>query len=83
MKLCTRGRAPIIKKKNIPLIICSNLSPHEVYSNSDRVLVDALAGRFKVVHAYEMINMHWCKEDDSNDDTAEMYSTDDEMNDDF
>ncbi len=50
MKLPQRHKRCAIKKKNMPLIICSNLPPEEVYHRSDPLIVDALKQRFIIIH---------------------------------
>ena len=80
MTLPRRGTAPIQKSKNMPLIVCSNLSPYETYSKCTPVSLEALLARFIVVYLPGPFNLHFCSEDgsSSNDDTCELMSDNDE-----
>jgi len=44
-----RGKSPYLKKDILPMIICSNLSPNEVYKKSEDVIKDAFSSRFEVI----------------------------------
>jgi len=48
-----RGTNPYLKKDKLPVIICANKYPHEVYHNvKDRTLVEAFASRYQVLDFY-------------------------------
>ena len=75
MSLPRRGTSPILKTRNVPVIICSNLSPYEVYSKCTPVSLDAIIARFKIVYLPGPFNLHFCKDDNSSDeDTAPLMS---------
>jgi hypothetical protein len=74
MHLRRRGTSPIEKTKNLPMVICSNLSPYEVYSKCTPVSLDAIMARFIVVYLPGPFNIHFCKPGDAEDDTAELMS---------
>lgn len=50
MPLPRRGTGNYIKKKNLPVIVCSNLSITECYSKCRSVQIDALQCRFQEVY---------------------------------
>ena len=77
MQLPRRGTSPMLKTRNLPLIICSNLSPYETYSKCTPVSLEALVARFKIVYLPGPFNLHFYSEDASSGcDTAELMSDD-------
>jgi len=84
MKLKRRGRTPYIKKKNLPLIICSNQSISEVYASQPSRVLDAMRARFLEVEIPEGEKlMVLTKFDTSDEDTCEMYFSEEEFESDF
>ena len=79
VKLKRRGRAPYIKKKNLPLIICSNKSLDEVYATQAPRVLDAIKERFKVVEIPEGSTLKIETEFESSDeDTLPLFFSDEE-----
>jgi hypothetical protein len=79
MPLPRRGITPIIKKKNLPLIVCSNMSPYEVYSKCGPLSLEALVSRFLIVYLPHPIELKFYDDEVSSDeDTAPLMSDDDE-----
>lgn len=76
MKLNRRGMAPFIKRKNIPVIICSNLSPSSVYSKLDGTRLEALEDRFLIVNVFSRIDIRFGDElySSEEDDTTQVMS---------
>lgn len=70
-----RGIEPYVKKKNLPIIICSNYTIQGCYKNADSVVVHALSTRFMevAVPPGERIELQF-EFDESDEDTAEMLS---------
>jgi len=51
--LIRRGTHPYLKNDKLPVIICSNKLPHDVYHNAkDRAYVDAFASRYLIIDFY-------------------------------
>jgi len=51
--LIRRGTHPYLKNDKLPVIICSNKLPHDVYHNAkDRAYVDAFSSRYLVLDFY-------------------------------
>lgn len=57
-----RGMCPYLKKDALPVIIISNKAPEEVYHKADRVLVEAFASRYEVVHIFNKIDIRFEEE---------------------
>jgi len=52
--LVRRGTHPYLKNDKLPVIICSNKLPHDVYNKTtDRAYVDAFASRYLILDFYE------------------------------
>ncbi len=80
MKLPRRGLRPQIKKKNIPLIICSNVPPEDIYHNCNALIVDALTQRFIIIQVPQGEKLDINFEPDLDCDTCPMMDSDDELN---
>ena len=60
--LAQKGEEPIVKDKNIPCIILSNMPPEEVYNKASTehpLSFQALITRLKVIHVTEFLNIPW------------------------
>lgn len=60
--LAQKGEDPIMKDKNIPVIILSNMPPEEVYAkanNEHSLSFQALLSRLKVIHVTEFLAIPW------------------------
>jgi len=52
--LVRRGTHPYLKQDKLPVVICSNKLPHDVYNKTtDRAYVDAFASRYLILDFYE------------------------------
>lgn len=81
VKLKRRGRAPYLKQKNLPLIICSNQTISECYATQHSRVLDAMRARFLEVEIPEGESLRIVTEFDSSDeDTCEMYFSDEDFN---
>lgn len=58
MMLPRRNRPPYLKKKPLPLIICSNLSPRDVYHKINDSQLAAVTSRFTHVYFRSMFYYH-------------------------
>ena len=76
MSLPRRGTAPIMKTKNLPMIVLSNMSPYEVYSKCTPVSLNAILARFLVINILGPVNVHFVNNDgeSSDEDTCELMS---------
>jgi hypothetical protein len=75
MKLNQKGGDPVIKRKNLPVIICSNMSIKGCYPGADISRVEALEDRFIQVQVFSQINLKFdFDEGDESEDTAPMLS---------
>lgn len=78
--LAQRGQAPYVKKKNMPVIICSNYSIDGCYENADPIVREALSNRFLEVRVGGNSQIDIAFEfDESDEDTCPMISDEDEM----
>lgn len=57
-----RNKASYNKKQNIPTIICSNLSPSELYQKCAAVQIDALVARLCIVFSNDRIDFEYVSE---------------------
>ncbi len=74
-KLPQRGTAPLIKKVNLPVIVCCNYSIECCYSKADPIVVNALASRFLQIQIDGESRIDLKTEWDSSDeDTCPMLS---------
>lgn len=82
MRLPQKGVSPILKMKNLPVIVLSNSSISGVYSNVDPLRLQALEDRFLEVRTESgsRINLktEFNSDGSSDEDTAPMYSSDEE-----
>lgn len=67
-----RHRAPVNKYQNIPMIICANMDPQDVYHNCKTVQIDALLNRFSVVHCESKINVLFDADDESSSEDSSL-----------
>lgn len=78
--LNVRNSRPYIKRKNLPVIICSNMSIQGIFHNVNPLLLAALESRFIEIRTTEDENIDIQFEFDSSDeDTCEMLTEEDEM----
>lgn len=80
--LAQKGEDPIMKDKNIPVIILSNMAPEEVYSkaaNEHPESFKALINRLKVIHLTEFLAIPW-KQPEVQQDPIEVNLEEEETN---
>lgn len=63
-----RGQQPYVKKKNLPVIICSNYGIQGVYQKADPIVVAALQTRFEEIEVPAACRIELQFEFDSSDD---------------
>lgn len=57
LNLDQKNKPSYIKKFNIPTIICSNLSPEQVYNKCPEIQLTALNNRLEVIHVTDLIKI--------------------------
>jgi len=57
MPLKRRSRAPVLKKKNMPVVILSNFSLQEAYAKSSAEKLETLEARLAIIHATQFLKI--------------------------